>query len=46
MYFSFIKIDKLFNIIELTAEKDYEHFKYLLEKVNAMMSSLILRDIE
>ncbi len=42
----FNKIDKLFNIIELSAEEAYEHLKNLLEKVNAMMSSLILRDIE
>ena len=40
------KIDKLFNIIELSAEEAYEHLKNLLEKVNAMMSSLILRDVE
>ena len=40
----FNKIDKLFNIVEMTPEDAYEHLKNLLEKVNAMMSSLILRD--
>ena len=42
----FNKIDKLFNIVEMTPEDAYEHLKNLLEKVNAMMSSLILRDVE
>ena len=42
----FNKIDKLFNIVEMTPEDAYEHLKNLLEKVNAMMSSLILRDSE
>ena len=40
------KIDKLFRIVEKTPEEAYEHLKNLLEKVNAMMSSLILRDSE
>ena len=40
------KIDKLFNVVEMTPEEAYEHLKNLLEKVNAMMSSLILRDAE
>jgi ribosome assembly protein 1 len=40
------KIDKLFRIVEKTPEEAYEHLKNLLEKVNAMMSSLILRDVE
>ena len=40
------KIDKLFNVVELTPLQAYEHLKNLLEKVNAMMSSLILRDAE
>ena len=40
------KIDKLFNVVEMTPEEAYEHLKNLLEKVNAMMSSLILRDVE
>ena len=30
----------------MTPEEAYEHLKNLLEKVNAMMSSLILRDAE
>jgi len=42
----FNKIDKLFSIVEMTPEDTYEHLKNLLEKVNAMMSSLILRDVE
>ena len=42
----FNKIDKLFNVVEMTPEDAYEHLKNLLEKVNAMMSSLILRDME
>ena len=42
----FNKIDKLFSIVEMTPEDAYEHLKNLLEKVNAMMSSLILRDVE
>ena len=40
------KIDKLFRIVEMSPEQAYEHLKNLLEKVNAMMSSLILRDEE
>ena len=42
----FNKIDKLFSTVEMTPEDAYEHLKNLLEKVNAMMSSLILRDSE
>ena len=42
----FNKIDKLFSIVEMSPEQAYEHLKNLLEKVNAMMSSLILRDVE
>ena len=40
------KIDKLFSVVEMTPEEAYEHLKNLLEKVNAMMSTLILRDAE
>ena len=40
------KIDKLFGVVEMTPEEAYAHLKNLLEKVNAMMSSLILRDSE
>ena len=42
----FNKIDKLFKVVEMSPEDAYEHLKNLLEKVNAMMSSLILKDIE
>ena len=40
------KIDKLFTTINLTPLEAYEHLFNLMEKVNALMSSLILRDLE
>lgn len=42
----FNKIDKLITTVQLDPVEAYEHLSNLLEKVNAMMSSLILRDIE
>ena len=42
----FNKIDKLITTVQLDPQEAYEHLYNLLEKVNALMSSLILRDIE
>ena len=40
------KIDKLFTTVNLSPLEAYEHLFNLMEKVNALMSSLILRDLE
>ena len=42
----FNKIDKLITTVQLDPLEAYEHLYNLLEKVNALMSSLILRDLE
>ena len=40
------KIDKLITTVQLSPLEAYEHLVNLLEKVNALMASLILRDVE
>ena len=42
----FNKIDKLITTVQLSPLEAYEHLFNLLEKVNALMASLILRDVE
>ena len=40
------KIDKLITTVQLNPIEAYEHLYNLLEKVNALMASLIFRDVE
>lgn len=42
----FNKIDKLITTVQLSPMEAYEHLNNLLEQVNALMASLIFRDIE